>query len=331
LEDKARRLKPHWVVRILGSCVVLGLIFWLLPTAEIWTSIRKVHFGLWLAVVGVFLLGHVVAAIKWWLLAVKGSGVSCSVALRAHFAGLAANLCLPGIAGGDVVRAGLVLKTSSDKARLAVGSLADRLIDTFALIMLACAAAMLLDGHAAVAAAPLLEISLFLVGASALIVIGLAVANSLALGGLAGRIASVGTYFARRPGALLLCLMLSLMVQTIFVLLNVLLAKAIGLDVALESWFFAWPLAKLLALVPISISGLGVREAALAALLAPFGAKPAVAVAVGLLWQSVLLAGGLVGGIALMLSRRKTFSMPGSERDAGVIGLVEAQPDLIKR
>jgi uncharacterized membrane protein YbhN (UPF0104 family) len=58
-----------------------------------------------------------------------------------------------------------------------------------------------------------------------------------------------------------------------------------------------------------------VREASLAGFLAPFGASPAAVVATGLLWQSILLAGGLIGGLILLLSDRVLAY--GSDRQAG--------------
>jgi uncharacterized membrane protein YbhN (UPF0104 family) len=70
-------------------------------------------------------------------------------------------------------------------------------------------------------------------------------------------------------------------------------------------WFLVWPLAKLAGLLPISLGGLAVREATLAALLAPFGVPIALGVVCSLLWQTVLIAGGLLGGLAwLGLGRR---------------------------
>ncbi len=286
--------------------------------------------GLWLAVLGTFLLGHVVAALKWWLLALKGASVLFPMALRAHFAGLAANLCLPGIAGGDVVRAGLVMKTSRDKTRLAVGSLADRMIDILALLVLACGGAMIVTDHGDGIAGPLLKIGLFAAG-SVVAVIGLAFADKLRLQGLPGKIASAAAYFGRRPGALLLCLGLSVAVQAVFVLLNAALAQAVGLNVGIAVWFFAWPLAKLLALAPVSISGLGVREAGLAALMSPFGANPATVVAVGLLWQTVLLGGGLVGALALMLSERRVGPAIDRDRETGAITPKDGRLEPAKR
>jgi uncharacterized membrane protein YbhN (UPF0104 family) len=69
-------------------------------------------------------------------------------------------------------------------------------------------------------------------------------------------------------------------------------------------WLFAWPLAKLSALVPITQGGIGVREATLVGLLAPFGAPPVFTAAVGLLFQAIVISGGLIAGlIALLIGR----------------------------
>jgi hypothetical protein len=51
-----------------------------------------------------------------------------------------------------------------------------------------------------------------------------------------------------------------------------------------------------------------VREAALVALLAPFGAAGPLVLAAGLVWEGVVIAGGLVaGGVALLLRRSYPF------------------------
>jgi uncharacterized membrane protein YbhN (UPF0104 family) len=111
--------------------------------------------------------------------------------------------------------------------------------------------------------------------------------------------------FRRQPGRLVLCLLLSIMIQAGFVTLNVSLAIASGLNLPGSAWYYAWPLAKLIAIVPISLAGLGVREASLAALLAPLGADPAKVVAVGLLWQGVIFATGILGGSILVLTSKR--------------------------
>ena len=99
----------------------------------------------------------------------------------------------------------------------------------------------------------------------------------------------------RRPVTLLVALGLSVGVQAGFVLLTIWLAEAVGVEAPRAAWFFAWPLAKLLAVLPISLGGIGVREASLAALLTPFGAAAPGVVAASLIWQAVLFVTGLIG------------------------------------
>ena len=120
-------------MRIAVSAIVLGIIFHVVPFAQVWAAAKRLTPQLWLAGFALFLLGHAMTAAKWWMLI--GHDVRFSHAFRAHLAGLGANLALPGVAGGDVVRAALVMGETKDKGRLAVGSLVDRLIDTASLAL----------------------------------------------------------------------------------------------------------------------------------------------------------------------------------------------------
>ena len=71
----------------------------------------------------------------------------------------------------------------------------------------------------------------------------------------------------------------------------------IGIDIPIYVWLFVWPLAKVAGLLPLTQNGIGVREAAQAALFAPFGVLPAAAVATGLVFEVVIISGGLLGGV----------------------------------
>jgi len=302
-----RQFPLKWVIRITGSLVVLGLTLWFLPRRAVWQAMTVLPLRIWLIALGTFMAGHVVSALKWRLL-IGGSQIPVSRAITAHFAGLTANLCLPGAAGGDVVRAGLVLKDAKFKAPIAIGSLADRVLDTLGLLLLAALGTALTVTKSGSALALLIKLGL-VIGAG----VGGAVLFVLLLPRLPlpakfkplvqAMIEAVAT-LKRRPAALLGCLCLSMSVQSLFIGVNILLATHSGLFLPAAAWFFAWPLAKLLALAPISVGGLGVREASLAALLAPLGASPPLVVAVGLLWQSILFASGLLGGGVLVLFTR---------------------------
>jgi uncharacterized protein (TIRG00374 family) len=300
-EKSGRRRMSAWIIRLCVSALLLALIFTLVPFADVWAAARQISPLLWLGALGLFLAGHAAAAAKWRILI--GGGISYRQAFRAHLAGLAANLALPSVAGGDVVRAGLVMKHADDKARLAMGSVADRLIDTLGLVLIALAAGW-------IAWRPRLDSDIWigwpLLGLLALVAAGLA--GSVALDRFTSRREPSGKVLrllakmthsaaelARRPDRLLLCLAISMAVQCLFVGINIAFAEAAHIEAPVAAWFFAWTTAKIIAIAPISLGGLGVREASMAALLVPFGADPAQVVAIGLVWQSVLYVSGLIG------------------------------------
>ena len=298
---KSGRLKVGWLLRLAGSAAVLALIFHFVPVHEVWREARRLSPALWAAGLALFLLGHAAAAAKWRLLI--GPGVSFGEALRAHLAGLAANLCLPSVAGGDVVRAGLVYRQAEDPARLAAGSVADRLLDTFGLAMIATLGGLLAFGIGGPGRPALtLAAAVAVAGVAALL---LAVTISRRLAGanpfpgkfarMLNSVLRAAAELARRPGRLLACLGMSLVIQAVFIMINIAFALAAGVKAPAAAWFFAWAAAKIIAIAPVSLGGLGVREASMAGLLAPFGADPAQVVAIGLVWQTLLYVSGLLG------------------------------------
>jgi uncharacterized membrane protein YbhN (UPF0104 family) len=100
------------------------------------------------------------------------------------------------------------------------------------------------------------------------------------------------------------------MIQATFILLNALLAISCGLFEPFRVWLFAWPLAKIAALLPLTQGGMGIREAVLVALLLPFGATAPLVLAAGLVWEGIIIAGGLISGLIAFLLRRVAGATP---------------------
>lgn len=112
---------------------------------------------------------------------------------------------------------------------------------------------------------------------------------------------------AQRPHTMFIALGVSVVSQLSFIMLSIVLAGACGLHLPFRAWLFAWPLAKLSAAIPIAQGGIGVREAALAGLLVPFGASAPLTVASGLAWEGIVIGGGLVVGAFALTAKAKVF------------------------
>jgi uncharacterized membrane protein YbhN (UPF0104 family) len=294
-----KRLPFSWGARLAVSALALALLFRLVPVRELAAAVGQVSPAAWLGVLGAFLLAHAAAAFKWRLL-ILGSVPPARAWMTAHFAGLTANLFLPSIAGGDVVRAGYLIRQGAKPEQAAAASVIDRIIDTGALLVLAATGAVLTERSDPRAGRIIVSITgvLVLIGVTA--VAALFILNRRDRGGLVGRLVTALRLLARRPERLVVCATASVGIQSTLIVLNSVFGRTVGVDAPLSAWFTAWPMAKLVALAPISLAGLGVREAALVAFMQPLGGAPGPVMAAGLLWESVLVSGGLVGWIATL-------------------------------
>jgi len=300
----------RWVsvaARLGVSGCVLALIFALIPASQLLDALGRVPALTWLGIGVAFLALHALASQKWRMI-VRGAGVdaSRSEALRAHAAGLFANLCLPSLVGGDLVRAGLLLRVKGRAESVALASLADRLGDTAALAVIAGCAGLLVPESSATMAGKIIAfvaISLAVGVSGGIVLLQKLPADRLParLAGIASRFRAALERLLAQPKLALQAFALSLSIQASFVALNLVLAQALGIALAPVVWFLAWPLAKLVALAPISLGGIGVREVAIAGLLAPFGVAAPDAVSQSLAWEVVLIAGGMVAGAAALL------------------------------
>jgi len=307
--------RRRFALRLLASLLFLAVLASLLDNREILD--RLADFArrsplVWAGSLALFLLLHAGGALKWRLFLAlaspSGAKIPVRSVLRFYGAGLFANLCLPTMIGGDVVRAGLALGASEEKEAVLLGSVADRLADLLALGVLAATAAALSpsarDALAQRSISPgtivLAFVGCLVAGLAALALLLRASASArlpAKLAAILGKVRGAAAALRGRPGLACLGFLVCLGLQSGFVLLNAWIGGAIGLELDLAAWFLVVPLAKIAAMLPVSLGGIGVREVAVAALTAPLGVEREVAVAQSLVWQSVLVAGSVSAGV----------------------------------
>ena len=297
------RFPLRWVLRIVATFATLALIAWWLPVDQLWSAIRSVPPATWPFAIAVYLAAHLLGVMKWRLLVnTAGAGLPLRDAVQAYYWGLFGNLFLPSIVGGDVVRAGVAFRVVRSKSALLLGSLIDRVQDVVGLGTLAGIGALLAPRAIDETSRNIFITFVAILGAAG--VIGLVSLRffpirrlPMKVRRLLVRVRQAVRATASRPQALVMAFTLGLALQSSLILLNWELGRLIGIDIPLHVWFFVWPLAKIAGLSPLTQGGIGVREAAQAALFAPFGVTAVHAVATGLVFEAVIISGGLLGGL----------------------------------
>lgn len=292
-----------WVLRLGVSVGALALVVYLVPNKHrLLEAAQRISPLVWLSVFGVFVSGQVVMALKWRLL--MGPVAPVDRCLQAHFAGQAANLFLPGVSGADVVRLLWVVRAGAPKEHVVVASVVDRLTDLTTLLLLAAGGAIATAQWSGAVRSALAWTALALVAAAAAGIGGLWFARRMFRHALWDRLDAALRQLRREPGRLAAAGLLSLAVQGGYVLGSASLGQAAGVEAGWSAWFVAWPLAKLVALAPISVAGLGVRDMALVFFLEPLGGAEAPVTAAALAWSSILVTSALCGGLWVSLAAR---------------------------
>ncbi len=283
---------PVW----LKLCISFALLAWLahlLPLDALAARLAQAKPLPVAAAIGLLAFAYVAAGIRWaWIAEGLGISVDRARKVRLVFVGMFASLFLPSTIGGDAVRAVLLARGREDARLRAWASVVlDRANGFIALVAL-IGAAWLAAGHGA----DLVGWGLMLAAC-----VGALTPRWLRLVPRLGALPIATLRFRR---AWLAALPASACVQLGIIAAHMALGKAVGLALAWPDWVLVVGLAGLAAVLPISLNGLGVREASYVGLVGWAGGDTTAAAAMALLWLFVLAITALPGGWLLWQSSR---------------------------
>jgi len=303
-----------WIVvaiRWAATIAVLAVLLHFLPFAQLRSALAQVPLTRFLAILIGYGIAHSVGILKWRMVVnAAGAELDLATSAQCYAGGLFGTLFLPSIVGGDVVRLAVGLRRSPRPAAVFAGNLADRFLDVCAQGGLVLLGLVLLPGSVPAQLQSAARHVLLALAALAMVLTVLALllykpilrGRSIRFRRRIARLRHALRAVARRPLVLFFCWLLGTAVQGLLLVLAALLAISCGLILPLRIWLFAWPLAKLAAILPLTQGGIGVREAALVALLAPFGAPGPLVLASGLAWEGIIIAGNVAaGGLTFLL------------------------------
>jgi uncharacterized membrane protein YbhN (UPF0104 family) len=305
------------VLRWAAALLVLGVLLHFLELAPLREAIARIPVSSFFAVLLGYLLAHGVGVAKWRMVVnAAGAELDFATSAQCYFGGLFGTLFLPSIVGGDVVRLAVGLQRSLRPAAVLTGNVVDRFLDVMAqagLVLLGLLLIPELDlvpddvEHRMRGALPGVACGLILLlGLLWLLRKRILSGRSVRFRRRLARLRHALRSVSKRPRVLALGWLAGTCVQLAFLMLTAHLAVKCGLTLPLRAWLFAWPLAKVAAVLPLTQGGIGVREAALVALLSPFGAPGHLVLAAGLVWEGVVIVGGVVAGAAALVLRKRS-------------------------
>ncbi len=312
--------KRSWAmpVRLAVSVALLGLLFWRLDEGVDWTHLLPTWSLESLAELAgaaiLMLASYLLATVRWREVA-HALALSCDYRrLLSHLlAGQFVSNALPTTIGGDFVRVARLAKDSGDGPGSFASVVLERLTGWIVL------PAITLAGFA-------LDREVRAGGTQTRATIGIALVT---LGGLVGLLwlvnhPRVGGRFTegegwrrfatavhlgvgrirRHPGALGSILGAGLVYQMVLVAAAYLAALALDIQIGFTSLMAFFPAVLIVQVIPVSIAGLGVREATLVWLLDPLGVPREKALALGLLIWVITVVTSLAGAPSFAMGGR---------------------------
>jgi uncharacterized membrane protein YbhN (UPF0104 family) len=315
-------MKKHnqWLGFLLKAAVGLGLLAFLfsrIDRNQFLQAFSSAHASYVLLALSAYFIGKTLTAVRWALLARPlGFPHPLKDFVAFYYIGMFFNLVGPSTLGGD---AGKVFYLSREKsaaseqsraetaAAAVVSILADRLIGMVGLVWIAAAALVAFPEHAAalpavvryavyaMAPGPFIGWTVFGFGNRLLQKIAHPLGKKLH---------ALGSAYWNRPLVLVQAAALSVAFHLVQVGCQILVGRALDFDIP---WSYAcvfFPLVDIITMLPVSVSGIGLREGGLVFFLGKLGVGPEKAVANGVLWFAIVVATGLAGGIAFVARRR---------------------------
>ncbi len=300
------------IVNVLKIGVSLGLLLllvWKIGWRETWETLRQADSRYLLAAWSLYLFSMVLRAYRWQvLLRIQRLEAPLSRLTSLYFIGTFFNTVLPTGFGGDMVRMYELSKDSRHGTESVSTVLVDRLCGFVVLFVMASVA--LLFSYRLIP--PLVGVAIVAITVLTLLGVWLAandgvwarLARLLLLGSLLNRPrvqefrASIAAY---RTWAITKALLASLAFNILLMVFNYAVALALG--VRISPWYFLVfiPIISFLLTLPVSFSGLGVREGGYVLLFGQAGVPHSLALGMSLCVYFMAVATGLIGGLLYAL------------------------------
>jgi uncharacterized protein (TIRG00374 family) len=306
------------LLKIAVSLGLLALLLWKVGWRETWKTISQVDPRYLLAAWTIYMFSMFLRGYRWQvLLQIQKLMVPLSRLVALYFIGTFFNSVLPTGFGGDVVRMLELTKDSHQRAKAVGTVLVDRL--TGFVVLFAMASAALPFSYHLIPA----SVAAMIVVITVLTFLGVWLALSDSVWTWVNRLPLVRSLLeqprvqhfrssiaAYRTPAIAKALLASLLFNVLLMVINYLVALGLGVRISLWYFLIFIPIISFLLVLPISFSGLGVREGGYVLLFAQAGVPSSLALAMSLCVYAMAVATGLIGGLLYALQGYRGLGRP---------------------
>ena len=306
------------LLRIAVSVVMLVVLIARIPSFDADELVPKwsLSTAAWLGVAAVLTLAGIVLSAVRWQKVLDALGVHAGLRrlLSHYFAGQFVSNVLPTTIGGDVLRVSRLSRDTGDSPRPFASVVLERLTGWLVLPLISVAGFVVNPGLRHLGTPTRVALGLAFATLAGLVMVLAAVASRRIGGRFTARdgwrrfaaAVHLGLDEMRhRPGAAANVLIAGFAYQLVLVLAAVAAAQALGLKPAgLTALLAFFPAVAIAQVLPIGISGLGVREGAFILFLTPLGVATEEAIALGLLLYLLNLGVSLLGAPAFAVGGR---------------------------
>jgi uncharacterized protein (TIRG00374 family) len=258
---------------------------------QVFSTLKDMSLPIFISAILLYILAQSISTLRWKLLLPGVLGVRKLFSL--YMIGAFFNTLLPGVIGGDTVK-GFYLYQAIGKSSLTLASIfMDRYIG-FVVLIAICAIAFpfgykYFQGSRIEWLLPLVMLCFII---ASFLIFGLRLGKRIKI--LSGFYDYFHSYRNQKK-VIIKATFLSVLIQLSGIFAVYILAIGIGQHIPFLACLIFLPLIILFTTLPISISGLGVREGAFVLFFGLIGIKPEVATAISLSWFVTMTAGSLLG------------------------------------
>jgi uncharacterized membrane protein YbhN (UPF0104 family) len=309
---KPSRLSPGFstIVKICITVTLLTFIYSQLELSAVMEKLSQLDFSSVLFIAFLYLFSQLINSLKWRIFLYEaGIRVSTLAILRAFFLGMFINTFGIGTLGGDVARAMAIPCQKGFRAASLATVLADRIHGLTSLLILG-------------------TVSLFIVRPMyvpeyvyyILLLFIIALLSSWILGprivlfcipkkySFRDKLERAFKAFPKKPSSLILATLISFIFHSTQIFMGYKIFQAISTPIDISLAYTAIPFINVASSLPITINGLGVREAVVIYMLQPAGVLNESSVVFAAVWVLVVSLVNAIGGLIVVPSYGDTLS-----------------------